>query len=302
VEFRGVFSVLPTLFTDGGDLDLSSLRSTVELFVSAGIDGVTVLGVTGEVSRVSDKERLLIMETVASQVNGRVAIIAGTTTDALFTCVELSRQAIASGATAVMVSPPRMTKLNSESVVTHFARLASAINVPIVIQDYPANSGFSMEPSLLVRIAREVPNARTIKLEDPPTPLKIAKILALAPDENIRILGGLGGVFMLEELLAGAAGVMTGFAYPELLVKIFTLFDSGNLNEAADLFYDNIALLRFEFQEGIGISIRKEILRRRGSLVDASTRHPGTVLDNGTLQALDRLLVWTARKKAFPWN
>jgi 4-hydroxy-tetrahydrodipicolinate synthase len=302
LDFRGVFSVLPTTFIDGGELDLSSLRKTVELFVSAGIDGVTALGVTGEVSRVSDKERVLILETVASQVNGRVAIVAGTTTDALYTCVEHSRQAIAAGATAVMVSPPRMTKLNSESVVTHFARLASAINVPIVIQDYPASSGFSMEPSLLVRIAREVPSARTIKLEDPPTPLKIAKILALAPDENIQILGGLGGVFMLEELLAGAAGVMTGFAYPELLVKIFKLFDSGNLNEAADLFYNNIALLRFEFQEGIGISIRKEILRRRGSLADASTRHPGTALDNGTRKALDRLLVWTTNKEAFPWN
>ena len=75
-----------------------------------------------------------------------------------------------------------------------------------------------MEPWLLARIAKEIPRARTIKLEDPPTPFKTSRIRAevekVGGVEDVRIFGGLGGVFLLEELLAGATGAMTGFRVP----------------------------------------------------------------------------------------
>ena len=69
----------------------------------------------------------------------------------------------------------------------HYAAVADAVDVPIVVQDYPPISGFAMEPWLLARIAREVPAARTIKLEDPPTPFKTARILAQAKDIPVAI-------------------------------------------------------------------------------------------------------------------
>ncbi len=108
-------------------------------------------------------------------------------------------------------------------------------------------------------------------------------------------------MFLLEELLAGAAGVMTGFAYPEVLVKVVSLYRAGNVDEAADLFYRFVPLMRFEFQEGIGMAIRKEVFRRRGVLADASTRAPGAVLDEGTRTALDRVLAWTAQQEGASW-
>src|SRR5205814_5467180 len=114
---------------------------------------------------------------------------------------------------------------------------------------YPPISGYTMEPALLARIAREVPAARTIKLEDPPTPFKTARILEQTRDVPVAIFGGLGGVFLLEELMAGAAGAMTGFAYPAILVKIMALFRAGQLDEAAEVFYSTVPLMRFEFQE-----------------------------------------------------
>src|SRR4026209_704204 len=103
-----------------------------------------------------------------------------------------------------------------------------------------------MEPALLARIAREIPRARTIKLEDPPTPFKTARILEQARDLEVRIFGGLGGVFLLEELMAGATGAMTGFAVPEGLVRIVSLFRAGEVNAAADVFYRSVPLMRFE--------------------------------------------------------
>jgi 4-hydroxy-tetrahydrodipicolinate synthase len=298
VKLEGVYSVLPTAFTAAGDLDDDSLRRVIDLFLEAGVNGVTALGVTGEVSRLEDSERRRVLEVVTSHVNGRIGVVAGTTAEGTRTCIAFSRHAKEAGATAVMVSPPRMPKLNSEAVVRHFHALADAVEIEIVVQDYPPISGYAMEPWLLARIAKEIPRARTIKLEDPPTPFKTSRILdavgATSKDEalDVRIFGGLGGVFLLEELLAGATGAMTGFAFPELLVEIVRLFRAGRVDEAADVFYRAVPLMRFEFQEGIGMAIRKEVLHRRGALTSPATRAPGAGLDKTTREALDRVMAW----------
>jgi len=301
VPFDGVYSVLPTPFRAGGDIDLESLARVVDLAVAAGVKGVTALGVTGEVARLAEQERWTVLEAVVKQVAGRAQVIAGTSADGVRTCIDYSRRARSIGATAVMVSPPRMPKINPESVLSHYKALAEAVDLPIVVQDYPPVTGFAMDAGLLARIAREVPAARAIKLEDPPTPFKTARILAAAGETKVAILGGLGGVFLLEELLAGAAGVMTGFAYPEVLVKVVSLYRAGDLDQAADVFYRFVPLMRFEFQEGIGMAIRKEIYRRRGVITDASTRSPGAVLDETTRIQLDRVLMWTARQEGGSW-
>ena len=290
MKLQGVYSVLPTPFADSGDVDEASLRRVVELFIAAGVNGVTALGVTGEVARLDDAERARALEIVVDQVAGRIGVVAGTSADGTRTCIQYTRQAKAAGASAVMVSPPRMPKLNSEAVVRHFIALAEAVDVEIVVQDYPPISGYTMEPALLARVAREIPRARTIKLEDPPTPFKTSRILEQAAGLDVRIFGGLGGVFLLEELMAGATGAMTGFAFPEILVKIVAQYRAGDIDSAADVFYRAVPLMRFEFQEGIGMAIRKEVLRRRGALTSAATRAPGAGLDATTIAALDRVM------------
>lgn len=295
MRLQGVFSVLPTPFLEDGDLDLDSLRRVVDLYISAGVNGLTALGVTSEVARLTEAERAAVLETVITHVNGRVPVVAGTSAEGFRLCASYSISALEAGSAAVMVSPPRMPKLNSDAVVKHYAALAQAVDVPIVIQDYPPVSGYTMEPALLARIAREVPSARTIKLEDPPTPFKTSRILEKADSIQLDILGGLGGAFLLEELMAGGAGVMTGFAYPEILVQVAKAYRAGDIDKAAKLFYGKVALMRFEFQEGVGMSIRKEMLRRRGVLRFNTIRPPGALLDASTTQALDRILAW-----AFP--
>ena len=301
MTFEGVYSVLPTPFTDRGDLDEASLRKVVDLFIDKGANGLTALGVTGEVARLEDAERSRVLEVVVAQAAGRVPVVAGTTAEGTRTCVAYSRQAKAIGAAAVMVSPPRMAKLNSEVVVRHYKTLAETVDTPIVVQDYPPISGFAMEPALLARIAREIPAARTIKLEDPPTPFKTARILEQASGLTVQIFGGLGGVFLLEELMSGATGAMTGFAFPEVLVRIVHAYRSGQIDHAADLFYRTVPLMRFEFQEGIGMAIRKTVLQRRGALASAATRAPAGGLDAATTQALDRVLQWVTSQKGLEW-
>ena len=301
MPFEGVYSIIPTAFTDAGDFDPESQRKVVDLFIGKGANGLTALGVTGEVARLEEHERATVLELVVKQAAGRVPIVAGTSADGTRTCIAYTRQAKALGAAAVMVSPPRMPKLNSNAVVAHYKALADAVDLPIVVQDYPPITGFAMEPALLARIAKEIPTARTIKLEDPPTPFKTARILEACAGTPVQIFGGLGGVFLLEELISGATGAMTGFAFPEILVKIMTHWNAGEHDAAADVFYRAVPLMRFEFQEGIGMAIRKDVLRRRGALASAATRAPAGGLDAPTRQALDRVLAWVTSQKGMEW-
>jgi 4-hydroxy-tetrahydrodipicolinate synthase len=299
--FEGVYSIIPTAFTDSGDFDPASQRKVVDLFVGSGINGLTALGVTGEVARLEEHERATVLQHVVDHVAGRVPVVAGTSADGTRTCISYTRQAKQLGAAAVMVSPPRMPKLNSAAVVNHYKALADAVDLPIVVQDYPPITGFAMEPALLARIAKEIPSARTIKLEDPPTPFKTARILELCAGTPVQIFGGLGGVFLLEELISGATGAMTGFAFPEILVRIMKHWRAGEHDAAADVFYRAVPLMRFEFQEGIGMAIRKEVLRRRGALASAATRAPAGGLDAPTKQSLDRVLAWVTSQKGMEW-
>jgi 4-hydroxy-tetrahydrodipicolinate synthase len=302
VNLDGVYSVVPTPFRAGGEIDHDSLGRVTDLVVAAGVQGVTVLGVMGEAGRLTERERGAAIDTVVRRVNGRVRVVVGTSADGVRMAIEFSREAKRLGASAVMVSPPRMSKINSEAVAHHYTAIAEAVDLPIVVQDYPPLCGFAMETGLLARIARQVPAARTIKLEDPPTPFKISRLIAAAGETRVCVLGGLGGVFLLEELMAGAAGVMTGFAYPEALVRVVADYRAGRIDQAAELFYRFLPLMRFECQDAVGLAIRKEVFRRRGALADASTRAPGAVLDEGTRAQLDRVLAWTARQQGAEWT
>src|SRR4029078_5844224 len=106
------------------------------------------------------------------------------------------------------------------------------------------------------------------------------------------LVGCLGGVFVLDELMSGATGAMTVCAFPEILARIMKHWNAGERDAAADVFYRAVPLMRFEFQEGIGMAIRKEVLRRRGALASAATRAPAAALDKPTLASLDRVLTW----------
>jgi 4-hydroxy-tetrahydrodipicolinate synthase len=286
----GVVSVLPTPFRAGGDVDHPSLARLVDAVVAAGVQAVSVLGPAGETSRMTERERLAVVDTVTSHAAGRLPVFVDTSSDGVRTCLEFSRQVKTLGAAAAVISPPRAQRLSVESVVNHYRAVAEALDLRIVVQDAPTQCGVTMDAGLLLRIAREVPAARTIRLEDPPTSVKIARILAAAGETRVGVLGGQGGLFLIEDLLAGAAGVATAFAYPETIAQVVTLFRADRIDDATDTFHRVVPLMRFENQEGIGTAVRKEMWRRRGVFADASTRAPGFVLDEGTRAAVDRLI------------
>ena len=158
-----------------------------------------------------------------------------------------------------------------------------------MLQDYPPVNGVTMSPRQLADLCQAVPAITTVKLEGTPTPQRTAQTLASAP-KGVTVLGGLGGMYLLDELRRGASGTMTGFAFPEVLIRIWKAWKAGERLGAAEAYERHLPLLVFEGQPSIGLAIRKEILRRRGLIEHATVRHPGPRLDAGILADLDEVL------------
>jgi 4-hydroxy-tetrahydrodipicolinate synthase len=243
----------------------------------------------GEAPRLSDAERAAVLEAVVTQAGATLTVTAGITSPSHHLAALRASEAESVGATAVMVAPPPMAKPNEAVLFDYYRSIHDAINIPLVVQDYPLESGVHMDPEFLARLSAELPGARYLKLEDPPTPPKITRILARTGD-SMSIFGGLGGSFLLEELARGAVGTMTGFAYPEVLVEIHRRMSAGDTSGAREVFYRWMPLIRYENQPGIGLSVRKHIMMRRGLLDSAAVRAPGPSIDAETEKELDDLL------------
>ena len=287
-RFSGVHWMLATPFKEDESLDTGSIPNLMDKAKQSGCRGVGCLGVTGEVARMTDRERSLVVKAVVENSDG-LPVTVGTTAAGTAAAVENSLEAEKLGAAAVMVSAPVMGKPNDNALFTHYARIADAVSIPIVVQDYPRTSGVNMSPEFIARLADNIPAAQYLKLEDPPTPPKISAIRKLI-GAKMGIFGGLGGVFLLEELARGSAGAMTGFAYPEALVEICRHMAEGDQAAAERVFNKHLSLMLFEFQEGIGVAIRKYALHSRGLIDYPKVRAPGPGVTQETQNEFHRLV------------
>lgn len=283
----GVYNIMATPFTAEGEIDEASLRRLVDFVIGCGVHGLTILGILGEFQKLSESERDRVTRIVLEQAAGRVPVVVGVTHTGTDVAVSLAKAAVAAGAAGVMAAPPTNLR-NLDAVAVYYRRIAAAIDAPLVLQDEPVASGVVQPAAFLARISGEIESARAIKLEEAPTPPKITQLLQLA-QHPLAIFGGLGGVYFLNELDRGAAGTMTGFAFPEILLAIYRRHKAGDRAAARDLFYRYLPLISYEGQTGIGLALRKEILRRRGAIATAALRHPGMGLDQPTHAELDAL-------------
>jgi 4-hydroxy-tetrahydrodipicolinate synthase len=181
-----------------------------------------------------------------------------------------------------------MDNLTDDKVMAVFCEIAETITQPIVVQDFPPVNGITMSADFLAALAARVPNARHLKLEDPPLMEKIGAIRQRT--DKYAIFGGLGGMFLLEELGRGAAGTMTGFAFTEILVAVYQAFSQGRKADAERIFDHYLPLIRYENQPVINLTIRKELLRRRGAIKSAALRQPFAPVDAGTQEEIGWML------------
>jgi 4-hydroxy-tetrahydrodipicolinate synthase len=281
----GVWGVLPTPFDAGASaVDIASLHAAVQMYRSLAqqptpesadgpsVAGVVVLGVFGEAARLDRDERVQVMREVALAAAG-LAVVAGITftdTDPAAAEAKLVAQSAPGRVSAVMV---QVNSADPAVLARHLTAVHEACGLPIVVQDYPVSTGVHISATALAETVQRLPFVAAVKCESPPTSLAIARLSALVG--HVPLFGGLGGVGLLDELCAGAAGAMTGFSYPEALVAVVRAFRVGGFSAAHEAIRPWLPLMNFEGQAAIGLAIRKENLRRRGVLATNAVRNPG---------------------------
>lgn len=289
-EFKGAYVVLVTPLDEKRNQDEVSLRRLIRYNLKAGVEGFTALGEVSESSKLSEKERSENLQIVFDEVKDRVPVIAGASREATHLVIEAAKAYKELGAEGLMIAPPKNLKLKDDAIFNHYAAISDAVDVPIIVQDEPESDHPYMSVQLLARLANEVKNARYVKLEDSPTPTKVAKLKELA-GEKIKIFGASHGRAYLWELERGAVGVMTASPTPEYLVEVYRSFNRGERERAKQIFYYNLPLTHYYGE--MALAVKKAILVHRKVIETAKLKQPAGELGERETRDLIELLKWT---------
>lgn len=300
---RGVYIIAATPFADNGALDLDSTDRMTDYYLRVGCDGMTILGVMGEAPKLSPEESAQFAERVLRRVAGRIPVIVGVSAPGMTVMKSLTEKVMQMGAAGVMVAPNAGLKTD-EAVEAYYAAVVKSLgaDVPIVLQDYPALTGVNMSIGCVNRLLKAHESIKVLKHEDIPGHRKLTKVRAAEASgdrkRRVSILVGNTALYLPQELRRGADGANTGFAYPEMLVEVCRKFFAGDAEGAEDLYDLYLPVVRHEQQPGIGLAIRKEILRRRGVISSAHVRAPGAMMDADDHKELDGLIARLERRLA----
>jgi dihydrodipicolinate synthase/N-acetylneuraminate lyase len=274
-RLRGVFPVVPTTFTEAGELDLASQRRCVDFMIDAGSDGLCILANYSEQFALADDERETLTREILEHVGGRVPVIVTTTHYSARVCAARSRHAQQLGAAMVMVMPPYhgATIRVAEAGIEAFLRtLSDAIDIPIMVQDAPV-AGTALSAPLLARLAREIAHVAYFKIEVPGTAAKLRELIRLGGAAVEGPWDGEEGITLHADLEAGATGTMTGGGYPDAFRAILDAWFAGRRDEAFAEYARWLPLINHENRQ-CGLLAAKALMREGGVIACDAPRAP----------------------------
>lgn len=287
---HGIIPILPTPFDEDGALDESSLQRLVEHLIAQRVHGLGTLALASEGYKLTEAEGRRVIRAVVEAAAGRVPIVVGTSHEGTRAAIERSRETATLGADAVMLLPPYLVKPTPASLLAHFAAVAEAVEVPVVVQDSPQLTGVVMPPAFLIELARRAPNIRYVKIEGLPASRSISAVVeALGP--GFGVLCGWGGLGLLDALRRGACGYMPGADFAPALVAVYEAFEVGQIEQAQSLYDRLLPLLGFAAQSlDRFVIVAKTALAGQGIITTPTLRAPFTPLDELEHAEMERLL------------
>ena len=230
-SLHGVLVALATPFAADGSLDEATLRALVDRTIDGGVHGVVACGSTGEFSALSSGERRLVVETVVDQAAGRVPVVAQTGSTSVTEAIALSQHAQSAGASVIMPVAPYYEPLSLAETAHYLRRVASSVEIPVMIYNLPGATGVDLPPSLVAELADSVENIRYIK-NTTPDMAQAAQLIHYYGDRLGLFLGW--DSLILSSLASGSAGVMAGTAnvIPAELVAVYDAIQAGDLAAA----------------------------------------------------------------------
>ncbi|CAN5348871.1 dihydrodipicolinate synthase family protein [soil metagenome] len=234
-RIAGLYVPLLTPMRAEGAVDTAAVAPHVERLLAGDVDGFVSLGTTGEFADLTGRERERVLAATLDAVGGRRPVLAGVGAVGTAEACEHARAAERAGADAVLSLPPLYWKLDDAGLFRHFATVASATALPLVLYDFPSLAGVGLSPALVERLARSLPQVVGIKASGDRLATVhglLARVKPVRP--GFRVLVGSAG-FALPAMLAGADGVIAALANvaPRPLAGIIAAVAAGDLDVAA---------------------------------------------------------------------
>jgi dihydrodipicolinate synthase/N-acetylneuraminate lyase len=268
-------------------LDIPGQRRVLDCMIDQGVDGICILANYSEQFLLSDDERDGLLDVCLSHVAGRVPVIVTCSHFSTRIVEERSRMAAAGGAAMLMLMPPyHGTGLRADEtgIVEHFARVAEAVSIPIMVQDAPL-SGVALSVAFLARLAREVPTVRYFKIEVPGAATKLRRLIEAGGDAIEGPFDGEESITLMADLDAGATGTMPSALLPDLIKPVLAHHQAARRKEAVAAYARILPLINYENRQ-CGLRATKTVMAAGGVIKSDAVRHPLEALHPATRAGL----------------
>jgi 4-hydroxy-tetrahydrodipicolinate synthase len=291
MTFGRLLTAMATPFDANGALDLEQAKRLANALLASGTEGLVICGTTGESPTLSNKEKLALLEATSEVAHARGAVvIAGTTTYNTAESIELSREAAHLGVDAILGTVPYYNNPPQEGLFQHFAAIAHAVDLPMILYNIPSRSPRNMEAATTLRLAREVSNIVGVK-EASGNFKQIGEIIHGAP-EGFRVWSG-NDADIITMMALGGYGVVSVAAHlvGRQISALMSAFASGETTRAAHIHHSLMPLVDALFVTSSPIPL-KYALRTVGMDV-GETRLPLVPIDARSKAAMDSALAST---------
>lgn len=277
-DIRGMIPIIPTPFLEDGSIDRDGLAALCEFAVAKQVAALCLPAFASEFYKLSERERLEVVRLAVKAVDGRIPVIGQSNHGSARVAAELARANQDAGASVISVALPRAFAYTPEDHLEFARTVGRAVEVPLLVQDWnPA--GPTIDAAFCARLREACPNFRYVKLEEPQMGAKVRAIRAACGDE-VRVLEGWGGLYVLELIPAGIGGVMPGLAVIDVLQRVWDLATAGRATEAYEVFAGVHPWLAFTLRSLESHNyLEKDLLVRRGVLRASCVRQPTITVD-----------------------
>lgn len=286
--FGRLLTAMVTPFNADGSVNYAAGADFADWLLANGSDGLVVEGSTGEAATMDMDEKIKFMQTIVARVNGRAKIVAGAGTNCTASTIDLVKKMEACGVDGVLVVGPYYNKPTQEGYYQHFAAVAKATKLPIIVYNVPGRTGGNIAPETVARLAADFSNIVAIK-EAAGNVAQTAELYRVLP-EDFSIYSGDDGL-ILPFMSVGACGLISVLANVNgnLLQQLMQAYSEGRVKDAADLNKVMVPLAKAMFIESNPIPIKAAVTKVTGIEVGAP-RLPLTPISAAAEAKLDAAL------------
>lgn len=286
--FGRLLTAMVTPFNADGSINYAAGADFADWLLANGSDGLVVEGSTGEAATMDMDEKIKFMQTIVARVNGRAKIVAGAGTNCTASTIDLVKKMEACGVDGVLVVGPYYNKPTQEGYYQHFAAVAKATKLPIIVYNVPGRTGGNIAPETVAHLAADFSNIVAIK-EAAGNVAQTAELYRVLP-EDFSIYSGDDGL-ILPFLSVGACGLISVLANVNgnILQQLMQAYSEGRVKDAADLNKVMVPLAKAMFIESNPIPIKAAVTKVTG-IEAGAPRLPLTPISAAAEAKLDAAL------------